>query len=910
MKKYTWLGVLSVIILAGVSLTMMNLEENSSEMRLLPPDGPDKAILRDYWMMHDPSTGMVPLEKLKSLKEIPTGARTESHRDFQWQNYDTGRPGRGRFILHEPQSGALFTGSVSGGLYVNNTYSTDGGVWEKVESFPDISVSCLAADPTNPDLLYVGTGESFTAFINYRESTGIGNGLYYSMDRGQSWNHIPSTEEFEFINDLVIREENGVGVIYAAVGSGSYKSRTFIQEGLYRSSDQGNTWSQVLPLADGNSTYQVSDLELTSNNTLFAGTMRNGSDNWFGGQVLSSGDGLNWTVNTQIFNDLVPLGGFPGRTIVKSSPQNPDHLYVLATNGYYNGLEQLRDYEVYLYQSIDGGSSWSSLPLPEEQWANIPWHALSLAIDPSDENRIVIGALNMYILNNTSAVPAVEEPWVALSRWFAMYNLQGDISPEDREYWESVYIHGDIHDIQFYNNDPDHILISTDGGIFGTTNLTAIHTYDYEVPSEGIVKFNQVGSGLNTTQYYAVDLHPYKGIYNFLGGTQDNGSISVEGAESVVDESWISGGDGGFAFFDSDNTNLRITSVYGNRWYFHINDETFYTPWVDGLFVNPADYDDESNLLYTNPSTSPNGGLYWELRGRYYDSLRIINVNKYLLTSDLGLDTTFYVPLNTGIQEAITAIEISPYGNKMDRTLFFGTEYGKVFRVDGLPNNPVTKRIDNEYINQGYVSSIAVGESANSLLVTLSNFGINSVYVSGNGGENWLNIDRNLPDMPIRWGVFNPFDNLKVLIATEMGVWGLENYADLAEEWHGYNGDMPEIRVDMIKVRASDSTILAGTHGAGLWWGKIDQGEAVPLSVGDPEPSGSNLYPNPFRDIVKSGITGINTLEVYDLAGKSHGTFQGPGEYDLSVLPTGYYVINSISADGTTFSSDKMIKID
>ena len=912
MKKPFLILILAAVAFSVVSiLTRITDSTAPEEHQNSFPDGPDKAALRDYWMMHDPFTGSIPGERLAEQKVTELAARLDSDRDFNWQNYDTGRPGRGRFIFHEPQSGSLFSGSVSGGLYVNNNYADNGGRWEKVGTFPDLSVSCIAADPTNPNRLFIGTGESYTAFLNYRESTGLGTGIFVSEDRGVTWSPISSTQGFTFINDIVIREENGSGVIYAAVGSGTYKSSTFVQEGLYRSTDYGTSWSQVLPDAVDNDLYQVSDIELSSDNTLYVGTMRNGSNNRNGGYILKSSNGTSWQLIDFIASELEPRGGYPGRMIIKSSLQNPDHIYILATNGYYNGLEQLRDYEVYLYQSYDAGSNWSSLPLPAEQWANIPWHALALAVDPANQDRIIIGALNLYILNNTANLPGVEEPWAPLTRWYAMYEVDRAQTPEDKAYWESIYVHGDIHDIRFYQDNPDHILISTDGGVFATTNLSAIHNYNYEVPSEGQVKFNQVSLGLNTTQYYAIDISPTEGKYDFLGGTQDNGSIYTTGSGNVFAESWISGGDGGYVFFDEDDPDLKITSVYGNRWYLHTKETTYFTNWVDGLFVNPADYDDESNLLYTNPSTSPNGGLYPHLRGRFYDSLRIINVNKYLKTDDLQLDTTFYLGLNGGIDEAITAIKLSEYGDKLDRTLFLGTEYGKVYRVDGLPYNPVTTRIDNSQINYGYISSIDIGENNSSVLVTLSNFGIKSVYATWNNGVDWADLERDLPDMPVRWGIFNPFDHFKILVATEMGVWGLENTLDTNEGWKSYNGNMPAIRVDMIKVRASDSTILAGTHGAGMWWGKFDQGEEIVLAVNKVADRKSALYPNPFHSQVRISDPRIESVRIYNLNGQFIDRLSvRENVLDLGFLVPGPYVFTPVLVDGSTLPAERVIKLE
>jgi hypothetical protein len=280
-----------------------------------------------------------------------------------------------------------------------------------------------------------------------------------------------------------------------------------------------------------------------------------------------------------------------------------------------------------------------------------------------------------------------------------------------------------------------------------------------------------------------------------------------------------------------------------------------------------------------------------------------------MLTDDLQLDTTFYVPLNAGISEAITAIKLSDTGSKLNRTLFIGTEYGKVYRVDGLPNNPVTTRIDNNQINNGYISSIDLGFGDSDILVTLSNFGISSVYLTRNGGGMWFPMDRDLPDMPVRWGLFNPFDDYKLLIATEMGVWGLENTSDSNEGWQAYNGTMPSIRVDMIKVRASDSTILAGTHGAGLWWGKIDQGEVTPLAISPEIEKQHTFYPNPFISQVKINDPRVERIKIYRVSGQFlRYEDVNDGVVDLHFLAPGSYVFLPELNDQTTLAAERLIK--
>ena len=879
-------------------------------------DGPDKALIQNMYMIQDPKEKRVPYERLRIARQYELSARIQNGRDFKWKGWDTKIPGRSRGMYYQESTGILFSGSVTGGLWKNSDYKNN-ATWELVDEFQGTAVNCFANDPTNPDVLYIGTGESHTAIINYRESTGLGNGIYKSSDGGLTWSQIESTSNFYFINDLIVRDENGVGVLYAAVGSGTYQGGQFVQEGLYKSTNQGVTWSQVLPMITGTSHgYSISDLELSASNEILAGTMRN-IYNEGGGIILSSSDGNSWNSYTE-FSDFTKNNGLAaGRTVIKAAPSNANHLYGLFTMGYTNNLSQLRDYNVFLKHSIDGGESWQDITLPQG-WANIPWHALSLSVDPANENKIIIGALNVYVLNDASQQSIAQLDWIKISDWAAMYEVEDpNLSQEERDAAAKRYVHADVHDIQFVNNNSNEVLITTDGGVFYSENMSVTNAIDPENPVQEFPVFKQVNKALNTTQYYYGRIHPQPANQQAIGGAQDNGSIYVNVNPNQNQEWMISGGDGGYCFWDRSNSNVKITTVYGNRYYVHISGNVYWigNPQfpINGLFVNPMDYDDEANLVYSNAMTSTYGGLYKIANHPYHDTLEIVNINSYLGTPTLGLPVVSFVKLNAGIQDAISAIKLSQYSSSTSKTAIIGTEKGAVYKVRGLPGPTVTTtRIDNGKLPIGYISSIDVGRDENRILVTLSNFGISSVWLTRDGGTNWLNIERNLPDMPVRWGVFNPYDDFQVMIATEKGIWGLENVLDEDEQWQSYNLGFPEIRVDMIDIRKEDSTILAATHGHGFWVGKFTQGEKIITDVTEfTQPTELTwLYPNPASGVINiESSKKVNLVVIIDSTGKPIKSVMINARYqlDISDLPKGIYFFDGLDLLGRKIGKQKIV---
>lgn len=906
--------VISIIIIRLDSFPNDRIKYNSIEFL----DGPDRALIHNSYMMRDPNENRVPYERLIKVKDRISASRTsKTSEDLSWKNIDTDTPGRARALHYHSTSQTLFSGSSTGGLWKNTDYKNN-TKWNIVEGFEGTAINCIAEDPNDVNTLYLGTGESFTAFVNYRESTGLGSGIFKSTDGGLNWEWISTTEGFYYVNDLVVRDESGTSVLYAAVGSGEYRGQTFVQEGLYRSNDKGQTWSQVLPdFPDSGNTYQISDIEISDTGRIFLGTMRN-SEDMGGSIILFSDDGQNWSIYTG-FSDFVTglgEGNFAGRSIIKVAPSNLNHVYAVFSRGWKNDFEQLRDYYTEIWQSLDAGVTWSQISHNSNIYS-LPWHAMSLAVDPNDENKILAAGLELYVLNDASAANVTDLDWIILSSWAARFyaNTPG-ISNEEKQAYLDTYVHADIHDIQYIGSSSEEVLITTDGGVFHSSNMGLTNLIDPENPTQEFPVFETFDNGLNTTQYYHASLHPGEGRMEIVGGTQDNGSIYRNFTVGQEREDNISGGDGGYSFFDSDNDNLKITMVYGNRYFIHINEETYFDGEVNGLFVNPVDYDDKANLIYSNTATSSYGGLYTSLKGRYYDSLEIFNVNKFLGTADLGLDTISYVKLNAGLKEAITAIKLSKTSESLDKTAIIGTENGQIFKITGLPYNIISTKLDAGQLPIGYVSSVDIGSDENTILATISNFGLASIWMTIDNGQNWMNLERDLPDMPVRWGRINPSDDNKIVIATEMGVWGLENIKNENELWQSYNMGLPAMRVDMIDLRASDNTILAATHGQGLYIGEYfqeaeEESEVTGFDEDNTPENNMQFYPNPVKDILNvTNNSTVTNVRIFNIEGMLVFSSKIDSNHSVNInsLANGIFVLKGYNKLGQLMGSQKIIR--
>ncbi len=414
-----------------------------------------------------------------------------------------------------------------------------------------------------------------------------------------------------------------------------------------------------------------------------------------------------------------------------------------------------------IYKSTNGGANWAATGgQPTAGWTNGQgWYDLSCAIDPTSAGAtcIVGGLDNWKTINGGTS-------WAQISGWATS-------TP-------GLYVHADQHDIQWWDNG-NKLMFGCDGGVHYSTNKGTSMT--------------DKNLGLRIKQFYSVAIHPTTTNY-FLAGAQDNGvhQFSNAGLSSTVE---VTGGDGAFTAIDQDQPLFQFGSYVFNDYRRSTNGGATWSNVTlsgSGQFINPFDYDNTANIMYCGD-----------------------NPSNYRRWTDPQTGSTSAVVNITSIVGSVTAVSVSPYtANKV----FFGTSSGRVVQVDGAntiaSGSAGTDR--SAGLPGGTVSCINFGTDDLNLMCVESNYGINNVWVSTNGGASWTAIDGNLPDMPVRWCIFYPGNNTKAYIATETGVWETDLINGASTIWNA-NPTFPTVRTDMIKYRASDRTIAAATHGRGLW---------------------------------------------------------------------------------------------
>jgi photosystem II stability/assembly factor-like uncharacterized protein len=618
-------------------------------------------------------------------------------------------------------------------------------------------------------------------------------------------------------------------VIYAGVVSGKYRGHDFTaqpSEGLYRSTDGGQTWEQVLPNVPGaNSPFAVSDIEITGNGKIIVGTKRN-QDDVGGGYILVSNTGNpgSWTIINRFATQIQQDNDYniPGRVKIASSPSNPNKIYaVFAAKSLQQTIEGFpQTIGKLMGVSNDGGQTWQSLNPPVSNggnnWAYLAWHALSITVDPNDENTVFAGGLDTYKSIDGGA------SWTQVSDWAAMYYGGGD-----------EYVHADIHRILYTSPALNELIISSDGGVFYTNNAN----------SSNIV-FQERNKSFATLQFYSAAINKY-GIELLAGGLQDNGTvINFGGAFNESD--MIQGGDGAFCMFDDDES-IIISSTYDNQFKvmnYNSGYSNYIYDYASGLFTTTFDYDSTNNTIWAVAADLHNNRLNQVLKIDHITD----NYNGQ------------FIDLNTNANTYFSAIRLLD-----DSHLLIGTANGHLYKVSNINTSPTSVELGAGVFPNAFISCIQTRNNGQDILVTLSNYGVESVWHSTDNGQTWQNVEGNLPDMPIRWAIYHPANANQVMLATETGIWTTDNINANPVVWTPQNNGFPNVRVDMLDVRSDNYNVVAGTHGRTMFTTTWDNTNAI----NDFESNDLLIFPNPAVNYVEIFSEKFPfDLTVYDMNGK------------------------------------------
>jgi hypothetical protein len=885
-------------------------------------DDPYARVAYDVERMQDPATGQIPRDirkkELAFAKTLPVQVSSKAL-TWDWRGPDN-RGGRTRALgIDVLDTNIIMAGGVTGGMW----RSTDGGAsWLKTTAAAQIqSVSCITQDtrPGKENTWYYGTGENYGIVSGTSFSALVsGDGIFKSTDNGQSWTQLPSTiadvpqtyslsGTFKQVNRIVIDPTATGDVVLAAV-----------YNGIMRSADGGTTWMNVLG-ADTGATQAIeyTDIQVSSTGVFYA-SVGDGSA-WEG--LYRSVDGINWTV----ISAGSGYGSTNRRSVIAIDPHNENKVYFfgqapssgVGTNGHV--------LFVYRYISGDGsgaGGSWEnrSMNLPAGtctgyftfDFAPINTQGgydMCMAVHPTDSNTLYIGGTNVYRSRN--AFRSTDS-----TTWMGGYKC----TPSDPKDYVYDNHHPDIHTFVFNPASPSVLWTGSDGGVHRTND-----------PLADSVSWLDRNTGYVTSQFYTVHLE--EGDPNddrLIGGTQDNGTY-FGASTSQSDWHWVHRDDGAYAALPSGEDFIICSSQRGRLYKKELgaNNEVVGFERIDP--VGGTNNYNFINQFVLDPWN--NNRLYW------------VSASKLWLNTDLSaipVTNNWYDAIDTNwvlVNEAslpasqrISTLDISYWG----RSLFYGTVNGRVHRLDSLDGNRTRTEITGANMPQfGYVSCVAPNDhNPDEWLVTYSNYGIQSVFHTLDGGQNWVHVSGNLEENPdgsgsgpaCFWASIYPESqsgSTIYFVGTSVGLFSTElldgDNTVWVQEGASTIGNVP---INMMTTRLEDGLIAIATHGNGIY------SSSLPVApVGIDEPSGERsfapAYPNPAANQVNIPFErdgyGQVTVHIFDRSGRMvKQETVGGGRYGQPVyvwdlraangvsVPNGEYIVR-IEQQGTVPNTQKIL---
>jgi photosystem II stability/assembly factor-like uncharacterized protein len=747
----------------------------------------------------------------------------------------------------------------------NKTTKQYPNTWEPVDDkFASLSVSKISYDPNNLSTYYFCTGEGW-----FNADAARGNGIWKSNNAGETWTQLVNTANstFYYCQDLIVHPITSH--IYVTTRDG----------GLQRSKDEGVTWEQVLGQGNGANVDRAADLELTADNEIIVSF---GIFNTDGIYKSTSGDAGDW----QKLTNGLPIGGY-GRIELATAKSNENVMYAIPHNNNDNRI-------MGIWRSADKGITWMQVTSPGgdlELAKQQAWYDLIIEVDPNDENVVVVGGLNIWKSNDGGAT------WQQLT--------EGD----KRKASSLQYVHVDQHGVEFKNSDTVYFM--NDGGIYRSDNFTSDMPILYAV-----------NANYNVTQFYAVDIHPNANENYVVGGTQDNGTNASTGV-GISEFSLVSWADGGYSNIDYEEPKYVYSTTQEKRVYRNVDgrSDTISNPKLSNantLFINPIILDaSDPQTLYQ----ASNLGVWMLKNARTADSNQWKQICRPF-----------------GAVSALATSVSAP------NTVYFGRSHS-IFRIDNADSKdenytPIFMDKNNELPVGAYINCIVPDDlNKNHIVVIYTNYDVASVFETYDAYEDdptWTSCEGNLPNIPIRWGCFKNGSSNIFYLATEAGVYYTEKLEGANTVWVENNKGLPNLRMDLIKSRKSDNTFAIATHGRGIFVSELgpnntlDWKERGPNNIGgrtrtillDPnDPSGQkvwagnvsgglwvvqnidsanafivvagssslDVYPNPAESILKLKFNETNeeavTVKIYNNLGQLilEKIISTRGEYELDV---------------------------
>jgi photosystem II stability/assembly factor-like uncharacterized protein len=678
-------------------------------------------------------------------------------------------------IAVDPRDPArYFVAAASGGVWKTTNAST---TWTPVfDGEGSYSIGCVTIDPTNPLVVWVGSGEN-----NSQRSVGYGDGVYKSVDGGTSWKKV-GLDKSEHIGKIVVHPKDGKVVYVAAQGPLWAPGG---DRGLYKTTDGGATWNRILDIDENTG---VSDIVMDPRDpeVLIASSYQRRRHVWTlinggpgSGLHKTTDGGASWT---KLENGL-PKDVDMGRIGLAISPAKPDVVYALI---------EAQNKESGLYASVDGGTNWEKRG---DHNPVSPQYYQEIVADPADADRIY-----------------------SMDTFMQVSEDGGKTFKKVGERWKHV----DNHALWIDPADTRHLRGGCDGGVYESWDRGATWHFKDNLP---------------ITQFYRVSVDEAKPFYNIYGGTQDNATLG--GPSRTMTSHGIRNGDWYVTVFGdgfetcvdpTDPAILYSQSQYGELVrYDHRSGEVVGIQPQPAAGEPPLRWNWDSALVLSPHSPAR---LYFGANRLFRsddrgDSWKAVSPD---LTRQLDRNKLAVMGRVWGVDAVAKNASTSFYGNIVSLSesplaaglIYAGTDDGLVqVTEDGGAS---WRKFDTDELpgvgELTYVSSLSA-----SLHETDTVYAALDAHKSGdfkphlfrstNRGRSWTSIAGDLPERGTVYAVIQDHVNGKLLFAgTEFGVFFSP---DGGAKWIQLKGGMPVIAVRDIDIQRREDDLVLGTFGRGFY---------------------------------------------------------------------------------------------
>ncbi|HVN09446.1 MAG TPA: sialidase [Patescibacteria group bacterium] len=671
----------------------------------------------------------------------------------------------------------VFIGAASGGVWK----SMNGGTTYKpvFDEEPAQSIGAITIDPSNHKVIWVGTGESWT-----RNSTSIGDGVYKSTDGGDTWTNM-GLKDSERISKILV-DPGDSNTVYVCVPGKLWSDSA--DRGVYKTSDGGKTWSLILKGPNPSTGCSMITMSSADSKTLLAGmwdfrrkgwTFRSGGDN----AQAPSGSGLFKTTDggaTWTELDEKSAKGLPpkpwGRIAVTMAPSNPQVVYALIESPHSA-----------LYRSSDGGATWERRD--DSMWMVWrPFYFANLVVDPKNENRVYKpdGALILSTDGGKS---------------FSVV---------------SGGAHGDFHDVWVDPTDTQRVITGDDGGVW--YSLDGANTW-------------WKGNNLPISQFYHVSVDGAD-PYHVFGGLQDNSVFMGDSAYpgGISNSRWenLYGGDGFWAFPDPTDPDYVYAESQGGE----VARINRHTHQIRSIKPQPGIGEPKYRFNWNTPiQMSPNDpgtiyiGAQFLFRSRDHGQ-SWVKISPDLTTNDpekQKQEESGGVTVDNSDAETHTTIYSISESPRDGNVIWAGTDDGnlQLTRDGGKTWTNVVSKVPGlpAFSWVSWVEASRYDAATAYATFDRHTFGDMQphVFKTTDYGNTWTSIAT--PDSGVRgFAHVIKEDTLRpdlLFLGTEFGLW---ISLDGGAHWARYKGgNMPSVPVRDLVIQPRDSALVIATHGRGIW---------------------------------------------------------------------------------------------